>query len=77
VKNVFFYPKTDFPEIFFANIYAMSAALSPWGTGFESCFLGKSEVCGIFAVYCENIVFQPHHLTSASYNSIVISMACL
>jgi hypothetical protein len=26
----------------------MSAAVSPWGRGFESGFLAKSEICGIF-----------------------------
>jgi hypothetical protein len=57
-KNVFFYLKTDFSEKYFANIFAMSAALSPWGKGFESRFLGNSEICRIiFAVYRENSVF--------------------
>jgi hypothetical protein len=46
-KIVFFYPKPDFHKKI-ASIFAMSAALSPWGKGFESRFLGKLEVCGIF-----------------------------
>jgi hypothetical protein len=37
-KILFFDPKSDFCEKFFANIFAMSAAVSPWGGGFESRF---------------------------------------
>jgi hypothetical protein len=66
VKIMFFFPKTNFhkkkfEKKFFANIFVMSAALSPWGKGFESRFLGKSEICGIFSVYLENCVFRPHN----------------
>jgi hypothetical protein len=51
---VFFYPKSDFRKKILANIFAMSAAESPWGGGFESHFLAKSE---ILSVYLENSVF--------------------
>jgi hypothetical protein len=36
-----------------ANIFAMSATISPWGKGFESCSLGKSEICRIFCWVCK------------------------
>jgi hypothetical protein len=43
-----FLQKLCFFEKKFANIFAMSAALSPWGKGFKSRFLGKLKICGIF-----------------------------
>jgi hypothetical protein len=37
----------------------MSSATSPWDRGFESHFLAKSEICGIF-LYISKIVFLAH-----------------
>jgi hypothetical protein len=44
-KNRVFLLENQFLPQKIANIFAMSAALSPWGKGFESRFLGKSEIC--------------------------------
>jgi hypothetical protein len=35
----------------------MSSAISPWGKGFESRFLAKLEICGIFLMYSAKMVF--------------------
>jgi hypothetical protein len=37
-KLFFFAAKSAFCKIFFANIFTMPAATSPWGRGFESRF---------------------------------------
>jgi hypothetical protein len=37
-KIVFFVAKTDFRQTFYANIFTMSPAISPWVTVFESHF---------------------------------------
>jgi hypothetical protein len=57
-KIMFFDPKSNFCEKFFANIFAMSAAVSPWGGGFESRFLAKLEICGIFCCISQKLCFS-------------------
>jgi hypothetical protein len=62
-KIVFFDPKSDFfrkkfCKKIFANIFAMSATVSPWGGGFESRFLAKSGICGIFCCILRKSCFS-------------------
>jgi hypothetical protein len=57
-KNRVFDPKSDFCENFIANIFAMSTAVPPWGGGFESRFLAKSESCGIFCCIPQKSCFS-------------------
>jgi hypothetical protein len=66
---MFFDPKSDFCEKIFANIFAMSAAVSPWGGGFESRFLAKSEICGFFLLYIAKIVFFGHTFFSNRFGN--------
>jgi hypothetical protein len=46
-KIVFFVAKTDYRKKI-SNCFAMSSAVSPWGTGFISLLLAKSDSSGIF-----------------------------
>jgi hypothetical protein len=50
--------KKRFLQKKFANIFAMSAATHPLGTGFKSCFLAKSEFCGIFQSIPQKLCFS-------------------
>jgi hypothetical protein len=68
-KIVFFDAKTDFAKKKFANNFAMSAAASPWGRGFESCFLGKSEFCGLFRCVPQKSSFS----TTPSWVNVTIT----
>jgi hypothetical protein len=42
----------------FANIFAMLSAISPWGRGFKSRFLAKSEICRIFHCIAQKLCFS-------------------
>jgi hypothetical protein len=57
-KNRVFQPEIRFSQKNFANIFAMSAAVSPWGGGFKSCFSAKSEICGIFRCISRKLCFS-------------------
>jgi hypothetical protein len=57
-KNHVLLPKNQFLQKKFANIFAMSAKLSPWGKGLESRFLGKWEICGIFCCILQKLCFS-------------------
>jgi hypothetical protein len=56
-ENRVFRPKIRFLQKKFANILAMSAAVSPWGGGFKSCFSAKLEICGIFCCILQKLCF--------------------
>jgi hypothetical protein len=53
------FPDVEIPPIN-KNIFAMSAATSPWGRGYESRFLEKLEFYRIFLLYTSKIVFFDH-----------------
>jgi hypothetical protein len=55
---VFFNAKSDFCKKNFGKIFAMSATVPQWGGGFESRFLAKSEICGIFHCILRKLCFS-------------------
>jgi hypothetical protein len=57
-KIVFFVMKNDFRQKIWANIFAWSAAVSPWGNGFITLSLAKSDFCGIFCCIPQKSCFS-------------------
>jgi hypothetical protein len=68
-KIVFFVAKTDFRKKNCANIFARSAAVSPWGNGFISLLLAKSDSCGIFRCILRKSCFSatPLHIPKSNF----------